>query len=321
MDKLVFILSISFGSLLLAYLLRLFALAARLADAARLERFSIRLKLVTVVAFYPLPILNSFWKVPLDYPGFAVYPWLGLLYFAAGGAAAIAAARLFRIPPGRAASVFTCSMFANIGAFASLAAFVLYGTEGFLIVQLMAFFEVFMYYVIGFPLSRAVARGDLRQFKLSWGLIKENSISLLPIAAILVGLGLNAAGAPRPEWLELISGFLVLSFGGVLGLSIGLTLQPGRIAVYGRELGLIAAVKFAVIPAVVIAAGAAARAGGLIDPIGFKVVVFFAFLPSAFTSLIPPSLYGFDLDLANSGWLVTTLAMLVVFPILFLVAA
>jgi predicted permease len=42
-------------------------------------------------------------------------------------------------------------------------------------------------------------------------------------------------------------------------------------------------------------------------------------MPTAFMALVPPVLYGFDLDLANSAWLVTTLALLIVFPILFLI--
>lgn len=319
MDKLVFILSISFGSLGAGYLARRILLAAGLAEPRGLQRTAAALKMIALIALYPPPVLNGFWKMPLDYPGLAVYPWLGLLYFLTGGLAAVLAARLYRLAPERAASLFTCSMFANIGAFASTAALVLYGQSGFLVVQLLSFFEAFVYFTIGFPLSAAIARGRPREFRFSPATLWENRMSLLPVTAILAGLTLNLAGAARPALLEELSPVMVLSLSALLGLAIGLTLRPGRLSAYGRELGLLGAIKFAVIPVVVIAAGAAAAAAGWIDAGGFRVVIFFGFLPSGFISLIPPSLYGFDLDLANSGWLVTTLAMLAVFPVLFFV--
>ena len=51
----------------------------------------------------------------------------------------------------------------------------------------------------------------------------------------------------------------------------------------------------------------------------FKVLVVVSFMPVAFNALVPPALYGFDLDLANSAWIVTTLALLVIVPGLYLV--
>ena len=46
-----------------------------------------------------------------------------------------------------------------------------------------------------------------------------------------------------------------------------------------------------------------------------------AFMPVGVIALVPPALYGADLDLANSGWLATTGAMLAILPLLALVLA
>jgi predicted permease len=40
-------------------------------------------------------------------------------------------------------------------------------------------------------------------------------------------------------------------------------------------------------------------------------------MPVAFNALVPPVVYGFDLDLANSAWIITTLGLLVILPVLY----
>jgi predicted permease len=42
-------------------------------------------------------------------------------------------------------------------------------------------------------------------------------------------------------------------------------------------------------------------------------------MPVTFNSMIPPSIYDLDLDLANSCWFVTTALLVVVLPLLLLV--
>ena len=39
-------------------------------------------------------------------------------------------------------------------------------------------------------------------------------------------------------------------------------------------------------------------------------------MPVAFNALIPPSLYGLDLDMANSCWLISVLGMAGLLPLL-----
>ena len=46
------------------------------------------------------------------------------------------------------------------------------------------------------------------------------------------------------------------------------------------------------------------------------MVAILASMPVAMNALIPPSLFDLDLDLANACWVFTTLALIVVLPIL-----
>ena len=51
----------------------------------------------------------------------------------------------------------------------------------------------------------------------------------------------------------------------------------------------------------------------------FFIMAQIIFIPLAFTALIPPSIYDLDLDLANSCWLVTTLSIVLILPLLSLI--
>ena len=44
--------------------------------------------------------------------------------------------------------------------------------------------------------------------------------------------------------------------------------------------------------------------------------IFLSSMPVAFTALIPPSIYDLDLNLANSCWLVNTLSIALILPLL-----
>jgi predicted permease len=59
--------------------------------------------------------------------------------------------------------------------------------------------------------------------------------------------------------------------------------------------------------------------GGSTGGLPLKVVALLAFMPVGVIALVPPTLYGGDLDLANSGWLATTAAILGILPLLVLV--
>jgi hypothetical protein len=53
------------------------------------------------------------------------------------------------------------------------------------------------------------------------------------------------------------------------------------------------------------------------DGLVFKVVLILTSMPVAFTALVAASIYDLDLDMANSCWLVSTLALIVVLPWLY----
>jgi hypothetical protein len=70
-------------------------------------------------------------------------------------------------------------------------------------------------------------------------------------------------------------------------------------------------------PLVTILLAAALVHQGLLSESGLRVAVILSAMPVAFNSLIPPSLYHLDEDLANSCWIATTCCLLILVPALY----
>ncbi len=319
MSRMLFVLSVSLGSVLLGYLVRRWfsASAATKPGRLRLESISQKLKIAAIFVLNPVPIINSFWALPLDERGLLVMPFLGIVSLSVAGGSAILINRLFRIPPKRAASLFTSGMFTNILAFGGLIAFVLFGHIGYAVVQLYNMFIDFGYYVVGFPVSHRVSLGPGKRGRLSFSSIREQPFLFIPVAAIVAGVLFNVFEIGRPHLLHAASSVLIPTISAMLGIAIGLTLYVGRISRYKKEIALVSAIKFLIVPSIMIPLAAAIGLHGVLDGLPFNVVVIVSFMPVAFTALVPPAIYGFDLDLANSAWIVTTIALAAIVPALF----
>jgi predicted permease len=101
--------------------------------------------------------------------------------------------------------------------------------------------------------------------------------------------------------------------------SIGLTLRLGRIGGYVREIAVIGGTKFALGPllgmAVVFLLGQWQAADGLV----WRVAVIEGAMPVGVFATVIANLFDLDRDLANSAWVLTTLATAAVIPVLYVV--
>jgi len=317
MERLLFILTVCFGSIAAGYAIQAYCAGRGIFTYEQIKSVSDRIKIITIVFLLPIPILHAFWKIHFTVGTLFVIPFEGILSFLVGGASAIILIRLFRVVPPRAASVFVCGMFTNLGIFGGFICFVLFRDLGFLIVQLFTVFEVFIYLVVGFPLSQQISRGALQSLRFDFRSIKDQPVAFVPIFAIVLGSLLKTFGVYRPPVFGTFSSFLIPAMTAALGIAIGMTLRFSRIRTYLREVVMITTIKFCIIPMVNIPVAIFLGMGRIMDGVPLKVITVLSFMPVAFIALVPPVLYDFDLDCANSGWLVTTLAILVIFPLLY----
>lgn len=319
MFDLIFIISLSFGSVIVGYLVKRVFNATGLLANRQLHDISKYLKFICIGLIEPIPIANAFWKISLPTGRLLFYSVLGVVAILLGGFAAIVLVRMFRVPPKRAGSVFTCAMFANIGALGSIIGFTLFGDMGYMLVRLYAVFEVFLCYAIGFPLSAQIGEGRIAGLRVDIASLKRQPMAFVPLGAMFLGAGLNLFDIPVSIIVDSVSDVAIPLVTGLLGFAIGITLHPAHMGNYKKEIALISSIKFLIIPLVVISLGFLFGFHTYLGGAPIKLLVFLAFIPSAFLSLVPPAMYDFDLDCANSGWLATTVIYMVLFPILYFI--
>ena len=104
----------------------------------------------------------------------------------------------------------------------------------------------------------------------------------------------------------------------IMTISIGLTLQISRIARYRREIGRIMVSKHLIVPLVTASVGILLGLGEANGGVPRALLMLLSAMPVAFTAMVPPALYGFDLDLANGAWFVGMIGLIVVLPAMYL---
>ena len=135
--------------------------------------------------------------------------------------------------------------------------------------------------------------------------------------AFLLGLFLNLSGIPRPPAFETISGIFVPVGTFILLVSIGLGTRFSSVSSYVQESVLVGFIKFITVPVFGCTLASLFDLNLLSDGLVFKVVLILTSMPVAFNALVAASIYDLDLDMANSCWLVTTLALIAVLPWLY----
>ncbi|MDY7028969.1 MAG: hypothetical protein SVR04_11785 [Spirochaetota bacterium] len=319
MERILFILSISLGSVALGYLVRRTALKGYFNNDERMKLYSKKIKFTAIFILNPIPIIISFWKFSLESSTLLVLPVLGILLSLVGGTSALIVNKFFRIPPKQAASVFTAGMFSNILTFGGLTAYIFYGIQGYVLIQLFNIFVSMITFFIGYPMSHRISIAATGKISLSCDILRTKPYLLIPFLSLLTGIALNLMNIPTPNLLTELTAFLIPLISICLGFSIGITLFLSKISRYTRELLLIAFIKFFISPIVMVPFALLLGLDNLMDGVPFNIVLIASVMPVAFNSLIPPSLYDFDLDLANSAWIVTTSAFGIVLPVLYLI--
>jgi predicted permease len=213
-------------------------------------------------------------------------------------------------------------MCTNQGSFGGLLAFFILGDQGYFYLQLFIILEIVLYFILGFPVSSDISKGSTRLLNFNSKTLTEKPLSLIPIVAVLAGILLNSAHIYHPSYMDSVAAFFIPATTAANCLAIGMTLQLGAIKDYYKEISLVFIAKYFVNPVIVLPLAYLLVIKGVITLLAFKVLVILVFMPVGFTALLAPVLYNFDLDVANSIWITTTLTSLFVFiPILYLILA
>ena len=75
-------------------------------------------------------------------------------------------------------------------------------------------------------------------------------------------------------------------------------------------------IKALIIPVIVFTISSILGMGDIGDGLALKVILILSAMPIGFTALVPPSIYNLDLDMANSYWLISNAALVIIIPLL-----
>jgi predicted permease len=275
------------------------------------------LQKIALLFLGPIAIAGAMWMIQFTSVKLAVLPFLGALALIAGGIFALLASRILKTIPRKTGSLFCCGSFTNLGSIGALICFVFLGEHGFALVPIYKLFEEIIYYAIGFPIARSFSgiATESGGFKRIFSLVRDPFI-ICSLSGIATGILLNTSGVKRPEVFTVINSILVPLTTFILLVSIGLSLRISRVKNYVRESISVAVIKFLLVPILVTTVAYIFGLQNIDGGLPLKVVIILSSMPVAFNSLIPPSIYNLDLDLANSCWIITTAMLVVVLPVL-----
>lgn len=265
----------------------------------------------------PVSAMLSLWGLPSPSPIYGLFPLLGIIAWFIGGATGLFMARFLRLDREQTGSLFCCASLTNIAGIGGLVCVLYVGEQAIALVALYRMCEEFYYFGIVYPVARSFGEVG-KPLSLGAGLrhLAHDKVIGLILLTLTLGLSLNLLGVPRPAVCgALASGIMI--FATMLFLTaIGMSLRVSHVGLYTRQWLAVACCKFVFVPLVVISIAWLCGMGNVDNGMPLKVVCILAAMPVAMNALVPPTLFGLNVDLANTCWIGTTAALVVVLPLL-----
>jgi hypothetical protein len=246
-------------------------------------------------------------------------PFLCLFALLFGGGAAYVLARSLKLSRLQTGSLVVGGWFTNIGSIGALVVFILLGEEAFALVPVYKLFEEFSYYAFGFPMARSFAAepgATTVTTRERFQRIVRDPFVLITTGSIITGFILNASGATRPDLYGLVNSVLIPVASTLLLVSIGMTMNVTSVRRnIVPNIGIVG-IKHLLVPAFTTVLAALIGFGSIAGGMPLRVALVLSAMPAGFVSIVVTTLYDLDVDLANSNWLLSNAALVVVVPIL-----
>jgi hypothetical protein len=318
MMKFVYSIGLIFCGLLLGQGIKKIVQTRYISALGTVEKYIKLLQRLAILGLNPIVTLGAFWGVQLTNIKFVVLPVLGAIAIIVGGGLGYVISRQMKHSRKETGSMFVSASFTNMGNFGGLICFTFFGESSYAFVSLYKMFEEILYFLVGYPIAKLHGDNDeSRSGKSPLLKIMTDPFITVYFMSIAIGLILNLSGVVRPDVYQEINEILIPLSSILLITSVGFYMKIKAIRHYLKECAAIATIKFMMIPMVVVTIAYLIGLQSVNDGLLFKVVIVLSAMPPAFNSLIPPQIYGLDVDLANSSWLFNTGLLVVVVPLLY----
>jgi len=276
------------------------------------------LQRLTLIGFIPITVTTSVWIAPIRDLQIIALPFIGLSALAAGSLIALFFAGKMKLNRKQKAVFFVSGGFSNLGSLGGLIAFILLGETGFALVSFYIFLERIWYFGVGFPYakSHSLEEGQKESFTVIFKRMFVDPFVLTTLFSMLAGIALNLGGLNRPGIFESINAVLVPLGSVFILISIGMGMRLAAVKNYVKHGLLMVMIKSLIIPVLIVSVSYILGMGNIADGLPLKVILILSAMPIGFTALVPPSIYNLDLDMANSCWLISNGALLIIVPLL-----
>ena len=321
MDKLIFTLVLVVLGVCCGYLFQQLAVRDLIQVGSDLTPLKKRIQKIVFLGLNPVAIVGATWVARLEDINLIALPFLCITALAFGGVIAYGLSRLFRMNRKQTGAYVGCGTFTNIGALGALFCYMFLGEPGFALVPIYKLLEEFTYFAYVFPLAKSfsIDRTEKESLLHKLKVVFTDPLVDISIASIALGLVLNMSGLHRPEFFADLNAFLIPAIVFLLLFTIGLGM---RFSSVGKDLApalAITAMKFTVVPVVITGLGYLVGLHEIDNGLPLKVVYILSAGPVGFISVIPPTLYDLDADLANTCWLICNGLLIIQVPIILFV--
>ncbi len=301
----------------------------------RAETLRVRLQWLALLVINPIAFVGAVWALDLSDASLLALPVVGLSTLMFGALLGLAGSRLLGLPPERAGVYIPSSSFTNIGSIGGLIIFVLAGEAGFALVPFYKLFEETWYYSVLFPTAkrygeivraaetgRAVPGGasaPAPRRDSRWEILRRvatDPFILISLGSVSAGLILNLAGARRPSFYPELNSVLIPLASWIVLFTIGMRMKIGNLFEDPRTVTLLISTRQVLLPAFALCLGTLLGLGRTEGAIGLKTVLVLSSMPIGFLGVVPPALYGLDVEFANRLWLVSNSMLVVTVPVL-----
>lgn len=319
MDKLFFSLTLVIFGVVSGYIFQQLVTRDIIPLKTGLAPLKKRIQKVTFLFLNPVAIIGATWVAKLEDVKLMALPILCLTALALGGGLALLIAGYFGMNRKQIGAYIGCGTFTNIGALGALFCYIFLGEPGFALVPIYKLFEEFCYFAYVFPLAKSfsIEKGGETSLGSRLRMVITDVFVSISIFSIGLGLVLNLTGFSRPTVYATVNAVFIPAIVFLLLFSIGLGMRFSNILANIRPALWIAGVKFTVIPAIITSLGLLAGLHSIDNGLPLKVVLILSSMPVGFISVIPPTLYDLDVDLANTCWLISNSLLVFEAPLLF----
>jgi len=286
------------------------------------QRASTRLTRQTIILIEPAIIILSFWSLRviqvrqmLFIPLIASLVSLIVIF-----PALFLSARLHHHNRQDTGTYLGCAMFSNVGtSLGGFLCFLLLGEAGIALSIIYSAYFIPFFFTIGFAIANRYSERPAKSKKESLKTFFSNPVSVVPTTAVILGILLRLLAPERPEFLAPINKTLVYTSVVLYCFAIGITIRFRRIGRYIRQFFSMWAVKFLVSPVIGVGLGMLFGCHRVMEGLPIKVIFIETCMPVAIFSIVLSKLFDLNQDMANTCWILTTLAVIVELPVIYLI--